>query len=77
MRQKIIEYLEGQAIPVQIGRFYPDLLLAASECFLCNSVHGVRPIRSIDDANFATGAVSQMLMQVFNKKTKSAPLATG
>ena len=77
MRQKILEYLAGQAIPVQIGRFYPDLLLAANECFLCNSVHGVRPIRSIDEANFATGAINQMLMQVFNKKTKSAPLATG
>jgi len=66
MRQQILKHLEDQAIPVQIGRFQPDLLLKASECFLCNSVRGVRPIRSIDDAKYPTGAISRMLIKVFN-----------
>jgi len=66
MRQQILKHLEDQAIPVHIGRFQPDLLLNASECFLCNSVHGVRPIRSIDDAKYSNGAISQMLIKAFN-----------
>jgi 4-amino-4-deoxychorismate lyase len=76
MRQQILRHLEDQAIPVQIGRFQPDLLLNASECFLCNSVHGVRPIRCIDDAKYSTGAISQMLIKVFNINGNSTSIVT-
>ena len=74
MREEILKFLEDQSIPVHIGRFYPDLLLDADECFLCNSVQGIRPIRSIDDYSFANGLISQMLIQAFNKTRKPAPL---
>lgn len=77
MRQQILKYLEDQAIQVNIGRFNCDLLLSASECFLCNSVHGVRPVRSIDDASYSTGAISQMLIQSFNPKQSAGSQATG
>jgi len=77
MRQQILKHLEDQAIPVHIGRFQPDLLLNASECFLCNSVLGVRPIRSIDDAKYSTGAISQMLIKAFNINENSTSIVTG
>ena len=77
MRQKILNYLESQAMPVQIGRFYPELLLKASECFLCNSVHGVRPIRTIDESEFASGKITQMLMREFNTNKSSNPMSAG
>lgn len=77
MRQEILNYLASQIIPVQIGRFYPELLLKASECFLCNSVHGVRPIHSIDDSVFARGEFTQMLIQKFNTNRKSKPILAG
>lgn len=76
MRQQILKHLDRQGIAVQVGRYYPELLLKASECFLCNSVRGVRPIRSIDGAKFSTGSVSQMLIQVFNTPNNSKSLAT-
>ena len=71
MRQQILQHLENQGIPVQIGRYYPELLLQASECFLCNSVQGVRPIRSIDGAKISSGTISQMLIQTFNSYNQS------
>ena len=77
MRLQILNYLDDQGIAVQIGRFPPDLLLKASECFLCNSVRGVRPVRSIDEVIFSSGTISQMLMQVFNRNGKSASTAVG
>jgi 4-amino-4-deoxychorismate lyase len=77
MRQEILNYLASQTIPVQIGRFYPELLLKASECFLCNSVHGVRPIHSIDDSFFTRGEFTQMLIQKFNTNRKSKPISAG
>ena len=75
MRQQILNYLQDQGIAVHIGRYYPDLLLQCSECFLCNSVHRVRPVRAIDDTRFATGPITQMLIQVFNlnRNTVSDP----
>jgi 4-amino-4-deoxychorismate lyase len=77
MRQQILKYLEDQAIHVEIGRFNCDLLLNASECFLCNSVHGIRPIHAIDDAIFTTGTISQMLMRSFNSITATGSRAAG
>jgi 4-amino-4-deoxychorismate lyase len=70
MRQQILEHLEKQGIAVQTGRYFPAQLLQASECFLCNSVQGVRPIRSIDGVEFSCGPISQMLIQTFNTKIK-------
>ena len=75
MRQQILKYFEDQAIHVEIGRFNCDLLLNASECFLCNSVHGIRPIRALDDVIFTTGTISQMLMRSFNSKSTTGPQA--
>ena len=71
MRQQVLQHLENQDIPVQIGRYYPELLLQASECFLCNSVQGIRPIRSIDGAKISSGTISQMLIQTFNTVNQS------
>jgi 4-amino-4-deoxychorismate lyase len=76
MRQQILKHLDKQGITVQVGRYYPELLLKASECFLCNSVRGVRPIRSIDGAKFSTGSISQMLIQTFNTHNNPSSLAT-
>ena len=77
MRQQILKYFEDRAIHVDIGRFNCDLLLSASECFLCNSVHGIRPIRAIDDAIFTTGTISQMLMRSFNSNPGTGSQAAG
>ena len=66
MRQRVIEHLQQLDIPLEMGRFYPDLLLQASECFMCNSVYGVRPIKAIGEQGFATGPVSQALIGRLN-----------
>jgi 4-amino-4-deoxychorismate lyase len=66
MRQRVIEYLQQQDTPVKTGRFYPDLLLQASECFMCNSVYGIRPIKTIGEQEFATGPISQALISHLN-----------
>ena len=75
MRKQILIYLENHGTPVKVGRFLPDLLLKSCECFLCNSVHGVRPIRSIDESTFSTGNISHMLIQEFNTNKKYIPMA--
>lgn len=66
MRQRVLNQLQHASIAVEEGRFRPQLLLRSSECFMCNSVHGVRPIQSVNQQKFVTGAVTKMLMSELN-----------
>ena len=76
MRERVIDYLRRHDIPVQVGRYSPELLLQAAECFMCNSVSGIRPIKAIDRQNYVTGPISQMLVNEFNPDVRSRPAAT-
>jgi len=71
MRKRVIEYLQRQGIPLQVGRFSPELLLQAKECFMCNSVYGIRPIKTIDQQKYVTGPISQMLVNEFSPEARS------
>ena len=66
MRQQALDHLNREGIEVEIGRFPPELLLEASECFLCNSVRGVRPILAIDTQTLDIGALTRSLMAALN-----------
>ena len=66
MRHKVIEQLRKDSMKVEIGYFLPQQLLDADECFLCNSVRGVRPIVAIDEFEFAPGEVTRRLMAILN-----------
>ncbi|MEE8364541.1 MAG: aminodeoxychorismate lyase [Gammaproteobacteria bacterium] len=66
MRKQILNYFESQGVRVEVGRFSAQLLMQASECFMCNSVQGVRPIRSLDQSQFETGPLTRNLMKLFN-----------
>ncbi len=66
MRKQILGYFESQGLKVKIGRFSTQLLMQAKECFMCNSVHGVRPIGSVDQIQFNIGPLTRNLMEIFN-----------
>ncbi len=73
MRGRVIEYLQQQDIPLQVGRYSPELLLQAKECFMCNSVYGIRPIKAIDRQKYVIGSISQMLVNEFSPEARSGP----
>ncbi len=75
MRQLVLKYFERQGVIVRIGRYFPELLLNASECFMCNSVQGVRPIQSINGEKFPIGTITQGLVQTFNNNKNMGSLA--
>jgi len=70
MRRKILSYFKSQGINVEVGRFSTELLMQSSECFMCNSVQGVRPIRSIGQHRFDLGPLTRDLMEIFNSRRK-------
>lgn len=67
MRSKILEHSGKINKTVRIDHFELGQLLQADECFLCNSVQGIRPIGSIDGQPFETGAVTRLMMNHFNR----------
>ena len=69
MRSKIIEHFNKSEIHVHIDRYDLNRLRQADECFLCNSVQGIRPIGSIDEQLFETGPITQSMMNSFSHST--------
>jgi len=67
MRSEIIAYCAEIGQPVCIGRFKLDQLFQADECFVCNSVQGIRSIGSINGQAFKTGANTRLMMKQFNQ----------
>jgi 4-amino-4-deoxychorismate lyase len=65
-RQSIINALKKKNIDVNIGVFGIESLMTASECFLCNSVQGIRPVILIQDEVLSAGPVTQRLQQEFH-----------
>ncbi len=66
MRQMLLKKLLEQGKNVKISDFRKQDILAASECFLCNSVHGVRPLVQLEQQEFAIGPLTTELQTIFN-----------
>lgn len=71
MRKHVLQYFESEGIKVKIGRFPAQLLMQASEIFMCNSVQGVRPIKSLDQLPLNVGPITRSLMKIANNKFES------
>ena len=66
MRGQILKYFESQGLKLEVGRYTVQMILQANESFMCNSVQGVRPIKSIDKTALKTGLLTRDLMKLFN-----------
>lgn len=66
LRQEIFNKLKQANQKVKIGKFKENDIFRASECFLCNSVQGIRPIIRLQETEFTSGPVTQQLQQEFH-----------
>lgn len=63
MREIVLKHLKQTNKNVNIGKFKVKHLMQADECFLCNSVQGIRPVITIDHTDFPIGEYSKQLTQ--------------
>jgi 4-amino-4-deoxychorismate lyase len=66
MRQLIVKSLIERGKNVKIGHFTRQDLLSASECFVCNSVHGIRALVQLEQQTYPIGPVTERLQNTFN-----------
>ncbi|WP_104029139.1 aminodeoxychorismate lyase [Vibrio jasicida] len=69
-RRKVLEYLDGIGIKVAVSTYSLAELLEADEIWMCNSLLGVAPVRSITSQNnktlFPIGKLTQRLQGNLN-----------
>jgi 4-amino-4-deoxychorismate lyase len=66
MRKQVIKQLEHRGITVNIGHYQLQDILAADECFLTNSVQGVRALTQVEQQRYPVGNITQELQQVLH-----------
>jgi len=62
MRKLVLQLADELRITVIIGHYFIEDLFSADEIFITNSIHGIWPVRQIDQYSFNPGPVTQQLM---------------
>lgn len=70
-RNLIINSLKQTGKKVKIGHYTIQNIISADECFVCNSVQGIRPVIRIEETEFSIGPLTQQLQQVFHGSTNN------
>lgn len=61
MRHVILEQAAGWGITIIQEKIHKDRLAGADEVFLCNSIQGIWPVRSIDGQTYPLGPMTQLI----------------
>lgn len=65
MRQWILDNAPEWNIPAEIANITWERLQQADEVFICNSIHGVWPVRKFESKSYSVGPVSGKINQAF------------
>lgn len=66
MRELVIKKLKQRGKKVKISNYTKNDIETADECFLCNSVQGIRPIIQLEDIHFTIGKTSKDLQNIIH-----------
>ncbi|MCI0504691.1 MAG: aminodeoxychorismate lyase [Gammaproteobacteria bacterium] len=64
MRHLVLKLAEELQLMVVNGHYFVEDLLSADEIFITNSIHGIWPVRQIDQHTFKPGPVTKHLMDL-------------
>ena len=67
-RDVVLALADEHGIPVNIGRYEPNILEEATEAFVTNSTWEVRPVQEIDGREYDRGPVTNELQRRFNER---------
>jgi 4-amino-4-deoxychorismate lyase len=73
-RARILQWADQERLACRIDDYTPAALQAAKEVFVCNSVIGVWPVRSLDQVCYAPGALAARIMEALFPLARQAAL---
>ncbi len=68
MRETVIALARQHKIPVQIEPINIERLMAATACFVTNSLIGLWPVRQLDDINYEHSKITQDLIELLSEQ---------
>ncbi|HMK55451.1 MAG TPA: branched-chain-amino-acid transaminase [Dissulfurispiraceae bacterium] len=71
-RTVVIDLAARNRIAVREGEFRPEDIYSASEVFITNSTMEVMPVRRVDDAHYAPGEMSRLLLSEYRKEVAAS-----
>lgn len=75
-RETVLDLADGEAFPVETGRYTIDEVRGADEAFLTNSTWELRPIAVLDGMELGEGPVTTLLSRLYDERVESACYGT-
>jgi branched-chain amino acid aminotransferase len=72
-REVVLQLAKEQAIPTEEGRYLPDALRQADECFLTNTTLEIMPVREIERLTVGSGRPGPVTLTLRDQFQKSLP----
>jgi branched-chain amino acid aminotransferase len=70
-RDVVLSLADDADVPVETGRYEPEILQRASEVFVTNSTWEIRPVTRVDDESIDVGPVTGDLQERFDELVES------
>jgi len=70
-RRTVLDLAEGEAFPVETGRYALDDVRGADEAFLTNSTWELRPVAAIDGMDVGAGPITRLLQRLYDERVEA------
>ncbi|MFB6200768.1 MAG: aminotransferase class IV [Halorhabdus sp.] len=69
-RATVLDLARAEGLPVEEGRYRPELFRAADEAFLTNTTWEIRPIDAVDGEPIGGGPVTDLLARLYDRRVE-------
>ncbi|MCW8830015.1 MAG: aminodeoxychorismate lyase [Gammaproteobacteria bacterium] len=71
IRKQVLSIAQAQGIKTNITDINKEELIRMDEIFICNSLIGIWPVSSLDDANYKVGSITQSLFESLQQQMRA------
>lgn len=71
-REVVLDLARTENIPVEEGRYEPDMLRGADELFLTSTTREIRPVGTVDGISVGGGSVTRLLTRLYDERVERA-----
>ncbi|WP_181684810.1 aminotransferase class IV [Halorhabdus salina] len=69
-RSLVLDLARAEGLPIEEGRYEPELVANADEAFLTNTTWELRPVDRVDGQSIGSGPVTQLLSRLYDRRVE-------